>query len=80
MSEKLACERIQEPRAFRDRIELLSRDIRYARNVYMLRCEPGVEDHELMKFIEDKRIDHDSFGYDVIRANGGVALLSVYTD
>lgn len=80
MNEKLDCESTQTPRAFRERIELLAREHRYARNVYMLRCEPGVEDHELMKFVTDQRLDHDSFGYDVIRANGGFALLSVYTD
>lgn len=61
-------------------IELLGREHRHARNVYMLRCDPGVEDKELMKFIEDNRIDHNSFGYDVIRANKELALLSVYTD
>lgn len=62
-----------------DRIEYMGRDTRYARNVYMLRCDNNVEDHELMKFVEDRKLDHNSFGYDVIRANG-VALLSVYTD
>lgn len=67
----------EETRA--NRIEYVTRDIRYARNVYLLKCEKDVKDDELMKFIEEKGIDHDSFGYDVVRHNG-MALLSVYTD
>ena len=67
----------EEARA--NRIEYVTRDTRYARNVYLLKCEKDVKDDELMKFIEKKGIDHDSFGYDVIRYNG-MALLSVYTD
>jgi hypothetical protein len=68
-------------------IEYLGRESRFSKNIHHLRCEPGVQDKELMKWLEEKQIDHNSFGYKVDRVNGThlgspavIATICVYTD
>jgi len=62
------------------RIEYVSRESRYGRNVYTLSVQPDVTDRELVEYIKSTRRDHDSFGTYVERFNGSTALVSFYTD
>lgn len=62
------------------RIEYVSRESRYGRNVHTLCAQPDVTDRELVEYIKSTRRDHDSFGTYVERFNGGTALVSFYTD
>lgn len=63
-----------------ERIEYVSRESRYGRNVHTVRAAPDVTDRELVEYIVSTRRDHDSFGTHVERFTGGTATVSFYTD
>ena len=63
-----------------ERIQYVSRESRYGRNVHTLCVQPDVTDRELVEYIERTRRDHDSFGTYVERFKCGTATVSFYTD